>query len=284
MIRFSRVFFALLLFAAAVSATENFGEFLFHHISDSDHYKIFGLGKSLDLPAHIEVMGINLGITLQVMTLFVTALLLIILLSLASKRKNNAPISRLGHAIEAVILYLRDEVVVPNIGKKDASKWLPFFLTLFFFILGLNLMGMIPGMSTPTGNINFTATMAILVFLSFNIAGMVKNGPVNYFVNLVPKGIPFFVVIILAPIEVLGLMTKTFALAIRLFANITAGHTIILSLLGLIAIMKIWIIPPVSLGFSLFISLIEILVAFIQAYVFTLLSSLFIGMAIHQEH
>jgi F-type H+-transporting ATPase subunit a len=280
---FSYLISAFLIAALPALSAESLGDFIFHHIGNADKWHPIWF-VTVPLPSHLDVFGINMGITLHVLMFFIAALVLIILLSLASKRKNSVPVSRWGHAIEAIVVYIRYEIVVPNIGKKDAAKWLPFFLTLFFFILTLNLLGLVPGMSTATANINCTAALAIMTFLVFNIAGMMKNGPVKYFVNLVPKGIPFPIIFILAPVELLGLFTKGFALAIRLFANMSAGHIVILSLLALISIFKSYWVSPVSVGFSLFISLIEILVAFLQAYVFTLLASLFIGMALHQEH
>jgi F-type H+-transporting ATPase subunit a len=263
---------------------EKLWDFIVHHIVNTDSWHPLPF-VHFKLPFnHVEVFGVNMGLSLHVLMMFLALTLLSVFLPIASRRSGLAPASKFGHAIEALVIYIKNEIVVPNIGKKDAAKWMPFFLTLFFFILMLNLIGMVPGMSTVTANINFTAAMAFLVFCVFNISGMIKNGPITYFKNLVPHGIPFFVVIILAPIEVIGLLTKSAALAIRLFANISAGHIIILSLLGLVAVLKSWLAPPLSISFTLFISCIEILVAFLQAYVFTLLSSLFVGMAIHQDH
>jgi F-type H+-transporting ATPase subunit a len=282
----TKIFLIITAALIPAAASENLGEFIFHHIGNSDVWHPILPYITIPLPAHFEVFGINMGITLHVLMIFITGIIMITLLSLAGKRKNMTPRSRFGHAIEAVVIYIRDELVIPNIGKKDAPKWLPFFLTLFFFLLTMNLLGLFPGMATATANINLTAAMAVMTFLCFNIAGMVKNGPFHYWVNLVPKGIPIPILIILAPIEILGLGTKAFALAIRLFANMTAGHVVIFALLGLISIFKsLWIVSiPGSIFFALFISIIEILVAFLQAYVFTLLATLFVGMAIHQDH
>ncbi len=282
---------SIILFFAFTNAfsAENLGEFILHHIGNSGHFKILGIWPTIHLPSEFDIYGINMGITLQVLMLFIAAISMLVFLSIASKRKGNVPTSKFGHAIESVVIYIRDELVIPNIGKKEAPKWLPFFLTMFFFILTLNLLGMIPGMSTVTSNIFFTGAMAAMVFICFNLAGMLKNGPIHYFINLIPKGIPIWVAFILAPIELVGLITKSAALCIRLFANMTAGHIVIFALLGLISVfgtmgVVAYFVPPVSVAFALFISLIEILVCFLQAYVFTLLSTLFVGMAIHQEH
>ncbi|HKP94927.1 MAG TPA: F0F1 ATP synthase subunit A [Fibrobacteria bacterium] len=275
--------FALLASASGPArAEENLGDFLTHHISNSYEWKPLP-GVTIPLP-HWQLFGIDMGISQHVLMMFIAGALLLLLFAIGGRRKGNAPTSRLGHALEALVLYIRDEVVEPNLGKKDSPKWLPFFLTMFFFFLTLNLISLIPGFSAATGNVNFTATMALMVFLVYNIAGMVHNGPGHYLVNVVPKGVPLFVLPIIALIEFMGLFTKAVALCIRLFANMTAGHILILSLTGLIIVFKSYYVAVGFLPMTLFIYLIEVLVAFLQAYIFTLLSALFVGMAIHQEH
>lgn len=263
---------------------ESLGDFLTHHISNSHEFHPIPFLPSLHLPTGWTVFGIDMSISLHVFMMLLAGALLIILFALGGRRRNSAPTSKLGHALEALVIYVRDEVVEPNLGKKDTAAWLPFFLTIFFFFLVLNLLGLIPGFSAATGNVNFTGAMAVLIFVTYNAAGMIRNGPIHYMTNLIPKGVPLFVLPIIAVIEVMGLFTKAVALCIRLFANMTAGHILLLSLTGLIVVFKTaW----VALGFlpmTLFIYLIEILVAFLQAYIFTLLSALFVGMAIHQEH
>jgi len=145
-------------------------------------------------------------------------------------------------------------------------------------------LGLLPYGSTATSNISVTATLAVISFLFIQIGGMMKNGVFGYFKGLIPHGIPFWLLPIMLVVEILGLFTKPFALAIRLFANMTAGHIVILALIGLIFILHTYVVVPVSISFALFIFLLEILVALLQAYIFTMLSSLFIGMAVHQEH
>jgi len=275
--------FTLLIFSIG-NTSENLSEFIMHHVGNSDSWHPIPLLPVIHLPSEIYFYGINMGISLHVLLIFFAAVVMLIFLPLSSKRKSGAPASLFGHAIEAIVIFIRDDLVVPNIGKKEAVSWLPFFLTLFFFILTMNLLGLIPGLATTTSNINCTAALAIMTFLAFNIAGMVKNGPFKYYFKLVPSGVPWPIFIILWPIELFGLCAKAFALAIRLFANMTAGHIVIFAFLGLISLFKSWIITPIPLSFALFIYLIEVLVAFLQAYVFTLLASLFIGMSIHQDH
>ncbi|MDP3441315.1 MAG: F0F1 ATP synthase subunit A, partial [Ignavibacteria bacterium] len=162
--------------------------------------------------------------------------------------------------------------------------FLPYLLTAFFFILTCNFLGLLPYGSTATGNIAVTATLATLSFIVIQLGGIKHNGFFGYFKGLLPHGLPAWLIPIMLVVELLGLFTKPFALAIRLFANMTAGHIVILALLGLIFILNTYVVIPVSIAFALFIYLLEILVALIQAYIFTMLSSLFIGMAVHQEH
>jgi F-type H+-transporting ATPase subunit a len=277
------IFSAIFAVANTANAEENLGDFLTHHISNSHEWKPVP-GVTIHLPHGWMVGGIDMGISQHVLMMLIAGALLLLIFASASRRKNGAPVSRLGHAMEALVIYMRDEVVLPNLGEKDTPKWLPFFLTMFFFFLTLNLISLIPGFSAATGNVNFTAAMATMIFIVYNLAGMIHNGPGHYVANIIPKGVPLFVLPIIGLIEFMGLFTKAIALCIRLFANMTAGHILILSLTGLIIVFKTaW----VALGFlpmTLFIYVIEVLVAFLQAYIFTLLSALFVGMAIHQEH
>lgn len=270
---------ALVVLLSAVTArAEDLGEFVLHHIIDAKYWYVTPWGPKVYFP---EWMA---GGSLHVFMMFVAAALLLVLLIPAARREGLAPQGRFAHMIEAFVIFIRDEVVTPNLGAKDGRKWLPFFLTIFFFILTLNLVGLIPGMGTATSNINFTAAFAIMIFATFNVAGILKNGPIHYFVNIIPKGLPFWLLPLMIVIEFVGLFTKAVALALRLFANMTAGHALIFSLLGLIIVFKTLIAAVPLVPFTLFIYLIEILVAFLQAYIFTLLSGLFIGQAVHQEH
>jgi F-type H+-transporting ATPase subunit a len=182
-----------------------------------------------------------------------------------------------------LVVFVRDEIAEPTIGKPYRT-FLPFLLTMFFFILFGNFLGLIPFSATFTSNIAVTATLAIISFIMIQLGGIKQNGFFGYFKGLVPHGIPVMLLPLMVLVEILGLFTKPFALAIRLFANMIAGHTVILALLGLIFFMGTIFIAPVSVAFAIFIYLLEILVALIQAYIFTMLTSLFIGMAVHQEH
>jgi len=277
---------ALLLILAAgttVHAAADLGEFVQHHIVNSKTWHVTPWGPTVSFPVW-HVFGIDMSISLHVAMMLITTVLLVVLLLPASRRATHAPRGKFAHMVEAFVVFIRDEVVAPNLGKKDTRKWMPFFLTIFFFLLALNLIGLIPGFGTATSNINFTGAFAILIFAVFNLSGIRSNGVIHYFTGLIPPGLPFWLLPLMAVIEVVGLFTKAVALALRLFANMTAGHALIFSLLGLIIVFKSHLAAVPLVPFTLFIYLIEILVAFLQAYIFTLLASLFIGQAVHQDH
>ena len=183
-----------------------------------------------------------------------------------------------------MVIYVRDEIARPNIGEKKYKKFMPYLLTVFFLIWLLNLIGLTPLGINVTGNIAITMCLAVFTFIITQFSG---NKDYWGHIFWMP-GVPVPMKIILAPIEVLGMFTKPFSLMIRLFANITAGHTVVMGLIAIIFVMKEQLTTvgatTVSLALTLFISVIEILVAFLQAYIFTMLSSLFIGMAVQEHH
>jgi F-type H+-transporting ATPase subunit a len=254
---------------------------IMHHVLDS---------RTLDLPfieiqlPQIHLFGMDLSITKHLVFMWVSFIVLIAFFIHISKtyKKSLVPHGATNLS-EILIIFVRDEIAKPTIGK-GYEKFLPYLLTAFFFILTCNFIGLIPYGSTATSNISVTATLAIISFIVIQAGGMMKNGIFGYFKGLVPHGMPIWLLPIMIPVELLGLFTKPFALAIRLFANMTAGHIVIMALLGLIFILHTYVVVPVSVSFALFIYLLEILVALLQAYIFTMLSSLFIGMAVHQDH
>lgn len=216
--------------------------------------------------------------------MLVSVILLIVFISVArAYKKNPGRPKGLQAFMEPLILFVRDDIVYPSLGKKNTDKFLPFLLTIFFFILFNNLMGVIPffpGNANVTGNIAVTMTLALFTFIMINI-----NGNKNYWKHTFwMPGVPVFVKPILAVVELIGLIVKPVALTIRLFANITAGHIIIISLVGLIFVFKSLAISPVSVIFVLFMDCLELLVACLQAYIFTMLSSLFIATAVQEHH
>jgi F-type H+-transporting ATPase subunit a len=224
---------------------------------------------------------LDFSITKAVFGMFVAAVILLwLMIAMArSYRKSgiSAPTGLQGF-FEPIILFVRDDIAIPNIGEHKYEKYMPYLLTVFFFILVNNLLGLVPVFpfgANVTGNVNVTFVLALFTFLITQISG---NRSHWRHVFAAP-GVPVWLLPIMIPIEVIGLFSKPFALMIRLFANITAGHIIVLSLVSLIFIFKSVAVAPVSIFFVLFMYCIELLVAFLQAYVFTLLSSLFIGMA-----
>lgn len=261
------------------------GEYIIHHLQDSHEWNIFGYHIHLPTFPPVRFLGLELdfSITMHVVMMWIVSLILILTFGLLFRKKRLVP-TGFAAILEAVVLFIRDEIAIPNVGLKDGKKMTPLLCTMFFFILSCNLIGLIPLFGTATGNITVTASLAIITFFTTQIMGMVKNGIFGYFRNLVPHGIPFPLMFIIVPIEIFGLFTKPFALAMRLFANMIAGHTVIYALIGLIIAIGSVLVAPFAIVFAIFINFLEILVAFIQAYIFTMLSSLFIGMAMHPEH
>jgi F-type H+-transporting ATPase subunit a len=225
------------------------------------------------------------------LSFFVIASLLVLLtvrLAVGSYQHGHVP-TGIGAAVEAIVLFIRDDIAEKNIGH-DGHKFTSLLCSFFFFILIAALVGLLPFSATSTGNLAVTLALATVSFFAQQYAGISKYGVVHHFTGIVPPGLPAFLLPIMIPVEILSMFTKPFALMIRLFANMLAGHMVITTLLLLIPLMgKItpfagWLMSPVSIGLALFIMLLEILVAFIQAYIFTLLTAIFIGMYAHPAH
>ena len=238
---------------------------------DEEHHPINE--KPIDLSLTKNVVGI----------LLVSALMLFLFIRLAKSYKRGSVPTGFGRVLEPLVLYVRDEIAVPNIGKHKAKKFLPYLLTVFFFIWISNLLGMTPLAFNVTGNIAVTVALTMFTFFIVQF-----SANLDYWKHIFwMPGVPVPMKIVLAPIEVLGIFTKPFSLLIRLFANISAGHVIIMSLVALIVTMKASMTVGGAFGLSFvlssFLMLIELLVAFLQAFIFTMLSALFIGMAV-QDH
>jgi F-type H+-transporting ATPase subunit a len=186
-----------------------------------------------------------------------------------------------------IVVFIRDEVVIPNMGPAGI-KYVPYLLTTFFYILLMNLGGLIPYGATPTGNIMVTAGLATIAFFMIQYSAIQAQGLRHYLEHLT-GGVHWILWVIMIPIEILGLFTKPFALCMRLFANMTGGHIVILSLIGLIFVFRSFIVAPMPILFVVGINLLELFVAVLQAYVFTMLTSLFMGLGMpadkqHEEH
>ncbi|OGX27851.1 MAG: ATP synthase F0 subunit A [Omnitrophica WOR_2 bacterium RIFCSPHIGHO2_01_FULL_48_9] len=249
----------------------DFQEHILHHMQNSQEWHLPFLP-----PVHL-LQPLSLH-SLMLLIAFVFLILLFCVLY----RKDQAVPKGITNMLEAVVVYIRDEICIVNLGEEDGRRMTPLFCTFFFFILCLNLMGLIPLFSTATSNISVTGALAIITFCFMVFGSIYRHGVAGFFKSFVPSGIPLPVLFLIVPIEILGLFIKTFALTIRLFANMLSGHVTIAALLGLIILLGYVALPMMFL--ALFIYLLEVLVVFIQAYVFTFLSAIFIGQMYHPEH
>lgn len=270
--------------APEAEAEEKPGEVIMHHILDNDKFVFEPFGE-VQLP-HIVVGGYDISITKHVVMIWLASAILILLAAAAgssvSKMSSKQAPKGIANVFEALVDFIRLDVAKSNIGH-GYEKHLPFLLTVFFFILVCNLLGLIPYGATATGNINVTLTLAIFTFFITQISAFKAHGVGGYLKHLT-AGTHWSLWIIMVPIEIIGQFTKPFALTIRLFANMTAGHIIILSLIFISFILKSYVVAmAVSVPFAIFIYLLELFVAFLQAFVFTMLSALFIGLATAHE-
>ncbi|HET8809561.1 MAG TPA: F0F1 ATP synthase subunit A [Flavobacteriaceae bacterium] len=269
----------------------------FHHGEElaeinGQHYKLYHsqiyktdakgnfLHGGTEHPVNPEL--IDFSITKNVLTMILVSLFLLLVFSQLARSYKKKPVpTGFGRFLEPLVIYVRDEIAKPNIGP-NYKKYVGFIMTVFFFILLLNLLGITPIGVNVTGNIAITFCLAMFTFVIVQF-----SGNKHYWKHIFwMPGVPVIMKIVLIPIEVLGMFTKPFALMIRLFANMTAGHVVLMSLLGLIVVFKSIFAGVAFFGFTLFIVLIELLVAFLQAYIFALLSALYIGMAVeeHADH
>jgi len=259
----------------------NPGELIAHHISDSRALELPFVGE-VRLPT-LHLFGYELPVTKYVVMMWVASAILLLVAWLATRRRTLVP-HGVHNVMEAIVVFVRDELARKNIGR-EGDRYVSYLLSTFAFILTCNLLGLVPYASTATGNIGVTAGLAIMAFLMTQYGGMREHGVVGHFKNLVPHGMPVWLLPIMIPVEFVGMFTKPFALCIRLFANMTGGHVAILSFFSIVFILKrVWVGAVLSVPMALFISGIELLVAFLQAYIFTMLTSLFIGMSVHPQH
>ncbi|MFK5878270.1 MAG: F0F1 ATP synthase subunit A [Flavobacteriaceae bacterium] len=262
------------------TVAENDGNF--YKLYHNKVYKTDAEGAiSLDEHHHpTNVKPLDFSITKNVLMIFITGLLMLLaFVGMAKSFKKGPIVTGAGRFLEPIILYIRDEIAIPNMGEKKYRKYMPYLLTVFFFVWFLNLFGLTPLGVNVTGNIAVTFALAIITFLITQF-----SGNANYWKHIFwMPGVPWPMKIILAPIELLGVIIKPFALMIRLYANIMAGHIVLMSLIGLIFVFQNWIGSSLTFVLSFAISLIELLVALLQAYIFTMLSALYFGFAV-EEH
>ncbi|HUF51176.1 MAG TPA: F0F1 ATP synthase subunit A [Longimicrobiales bacterium] len=288
------------------AAAEEGGEFdipsmILHHLADSHEWETpLGVVHLPQFaPVHIGPLTIDFSITKHVLFMMIAAVLVALLLIVAArdaKRERAAGAARgprgAANVVEAFILYLRDEVALKNIGH-GGERFVPYVVTVFFFILFCNLLGLVPWGASPTGNLSVTATLAAMTFIIVEIAGMRTLGPRGYLATVwywphdMPLGMRIPMSVIMTPVELLGKLTKPFALAIRLYANMTAGHAVVLALTGLMVLAVLanaaWVVPA-PLLMAVAIMILEIFVALLQAYIFAMLTSVFIGLIRHAHH
>ncbi len=263
------LFFVLMpVWAWADTEGSDISEILFHHVLNSNALELFPFLPAIHLP---------FGITVHLLMLWLSAIL-ILALFIPSFRKKRLKISGIATSLETVVLFVRDDIVYPIMGEKRGAKWLPFFATLFLFVLVINYIGLIPAFKSATGNINVTTSLALIIAVLTFVIGFKNLGVVNFFKNMYPEDSPLLIGIFVMLLEFLGLFIKMGVLSLRIFANMFAGHLAILSFLVLIFVLSP-VASVVSVPFAVFTYTLEILVALIQALVFTLLSCIFITMA-----
>ena len=234
-------------------------------------------------PIHLGALTIDLSISKHVFFMLIAAILVILFSVWAarSNMKKKVP-SGLGNLFEIFIVFMRDEVAMPNMGPRG-MRYLPYLLTTFFFILIMNLLGLVPYGATSTANISVTAALAFLAFVMIQFAAIREQG-LKHFLTHLTGGVHWSLWPIMIPVEILGLFTKPFALCMRLFANMNGGHIVLLALVGLILLFRSFIIAPLPVLFGVGVLMLEIFVALLQAYIFVMLTSLFMGLGMQSEH
>ena len=246
----------------------NISEVLFKHILNGDALDLFPAVPEIPLP---------FGMTVHCFMLIFSTILIAGVYIIAFRKPSLRP-RGVVCALESIVLFVRDDIVYPVMGERRGEKWLPFFTTLFLFLVTINFLGLIPAFKTATGNINVTSALAAIIFLLMFIVGFKKLGLLGFFKNMYPEGVPWPIGFFILFLETIGIFIKAMVLSLRIFANMFAGHLAILSFLVLIFVLSVWSVT-IAVPFAVFVYVLEILVALIQAFVFTLLSCIFIQMS-----
>ncbi len=257
---------------------------LLHHLQDAHVLETpFGRWELPHLPTfQLAGIPIDMSITKHVIFLWVAAFLLCLAAIVVARVNTRRRVPKgFGNLMEVLIVFIRDEVAIPNMGKAGV-KYMPYLLTTFFFILIMNLLGLVPYGASATGNVSVTGGLALIAFVMIQWAAIRSQGLGQYLAHLT-GGVHWALWPIMIPIEILGLFTKPFALCIRLFANMTGGHIVLVSLIGLIFIFRSYLVAVAPAGFVVAINFLEIFVAVLQAYIFTMLTSLFMGLGMQSE-
>ena len=244
---------------------------IMHHVQNSFEWVIPFAGP----------MALPQFLSLHALMLILSTFFLILLTCVIGQSRGRVP-HRAANLLEVFVIFIRDSISKECLGHEDGIKMTPFFCTMFFFILTMNLLGLIPLFSSASANINVTGALAFSILLLMVIGGIRKNGVKSFFTSFVPSGVPMLIMPLIVPLEIIMFFMKVIVLAMRLFLNMLAGHLIILSMLGVIVVLGLKASPIFLLVVMMYA--LEIFVAFLQAYVFTFLSAVFIGQMYHPQH
>jgi len=244
--------------------------FILHHLADTSVVRLPYV--EIKLPSLISLHGV----------MVLLGGLLLVLMALALRRRIPAVPSGAANLVEFFVVFVRDQIACRYFGEEDGRRMTPLLCSFFVFILTLNLIGLVPGLYTATANVSVTGALAAITLFFMIFGAMFRHGPLGFVKGFIPHGVPWPVLIVLVPIEFIGLFAKSFALTIRLFANELAGHMVLFFMLGLVVIFGAWGLPAVLMGLVIFF--LEVFVAFLQAYIFTLLSAVFISQRFQPEH
>ncbi len=265
-------------------AEETIGDRIVEHVANSG------------VMYHLSLGNFDISITKHVIMLWIAAALLLALFLVPTRRYRKGDITAprgFVNFLEAIVAWVRSTIVIPNLGAAHAATYAPLIMTFFFLIVTMNFLGLIPlfnyidhghGGTVATGNVNLTAALAIITFFAIIVAGVKEHGFFGYWKSVVPGNIPWPIMFILIPIEIMGMFVRPFALTMRLAANMTAGHIAMLAIFAPIFLLHNAYIGIGSVALNVGINFLEIIVSLVQAYVFALLSAVFIGMAIHPQH
>lgn len=228
-----------------------------------------------------EFLGFHWVFTKHMLMLSIVAVALVTIIPWTAKKARSIP-QGLYNLMEIYVIFVRDKIVAPSLGH-HTDHYLSYFLTLFLFILLSNLLGLIPTSATATSNIAVTGGLALCTLILINVASIREHGLIGHIKSFVPSGVPAALAPLVFVLEVFGLFIRCFVLAMRLFANMVAGHAVMLLFFGLVFLIGSMAIAPVSIGVVIFVLFIELLVAFLQAYIFTMLSAIFVGLSVHSH-
>lgn len=269
---------------SGIPPIDQVGEHVVHHVLNSTEWSPLP-GVHLHIPQFLTLTtrDLNMNVSVHVLMLLIALTVISVSFLLLGRRSSRVAPKGIANLLELMVVFVRDQICVQNFGESLGRKFTPYFLTLFFLILTLNFMSLVPGIPAATANINMTFALAIMTFFIMVVGGLWVNGPIKFWKAFLPSGVPWWMMPAMFVIELASMFIRVFALMLRLFANMVGGHILIGVLVGMILAFAPWkgyfVIPM-----ALFIYALEILVAFLQAYIFCLLSAIFISGMLHPEH